>query len=576
MHRRLPEFRAALLRPREKLEAGVFVVRGMAPRQALFRRWLEREGLAPLPLRPPEPWEPLAPLRHLLEHHGLSLPELEPEELCFESLWLGADTVRMRLFLRAALLLGRSPTVAGIRLADFGAPVWGAMLNYVRQGHLHMPIAFLAEASSKERVPPNVVKLDLDEVDEAELHEAARPEPASETDASRPGPRVSFHALAYLAQARFFGDTIRPAELRAVTRADPKRRLAELRAAGLVDRRNRLVPERLHDLELPELPQGPRWAERALGALRRRRQAGASRRLWLQARLGMAAPRRMKVSAALACRAAIELGERVASGLLGSLPDGTLDKEALAVSTLFSTQVGEADAGEAMERFHAALRRLGQPYGPLLVARLAMRRGEREAGRQLAACRDKLLAAGHQEPAALLSLELARWHLSHYRIRPALQALASAGEPGHWVLSWLKHCVLAEVYIRMDRLDFARTYAQKALAAPPRPMSPVLKSDFHVTMGQLFARAGWELQAESALEKARETYVAARDAVRMGRYLIVRGELFWRAKDREMAKQSFSRAVRILNELKAGMLAREAELKLALLMQGVTAETVGV
>jgi tetratricopeptide (TPR) repeat protein len=566
---KLAEFRAALLRPREKLEAAVLVVRGGAAQRSRLRRWLEEQGLAPLPLRPPEPWEPLAPLRHLLEHHGLELPELSEEELRFESLWLGAGVARTRLFLRCALLLGRAPSVAGIRLSDFNVPIWGALLNFVRQGHLHMPVAFLAEANSKERVPPGVVRLDLDELTDADLPPATVPEPGG----ARPPGR---HALAYLAQARFFGEAIRPAELRGVTRADSRRRLAELRAAGLVDRRNRIRVERLVGLTLPELPSSVRWAERALRVLRRKGQATSGRGLWLLARVGQAAQNRCAPDEALACRAAIELGEPAARALLRSVSAGALAPGCLAASTLLAVHVGEAESQDSSGAIQEALRKLGQPFGLLLVARMAMRRGERAAGRQVAACRDRLLAAGHPEAAALLSLELARWHLAHFRLRPALQAIGSCGEPSHWVLHWLKYLVLTEVYVRMDRLDFARTYAQKALAAPPRPMSPVLKSDFYVAMGQLFARSGLELQAESTLEKAREAYVAAREAVRMGRYLIVRGELFWRCRDMEMAKQSFSRAVRILNELKSGLLAREAELKLALILHGVAATTVGV
>jgi tetratricopeptide (TPR) repeat protein len=239
---------------------------------------------------------------------------------------------------------------------------------------------------------------------------------------------------------------------------------------------------------------------------------------------------------------------------------------------LLGIDLGEGSGG--FERLQQELVQMGMPYGLLLVGRLALREGRRESGRQVAACQDRLLAAGHTEAAGLLSTDLARWHLAHFRPRPALQAIGRIPETT-WVLRWLRHLALAEIYITMDRTDFARTHAQRALAAPPRPMSPLLKSDLYLTMGRLFARSRLDLQAESALERAREVYTSAQDGARLGCYLIVRGELYWRVKDLESARQMFSRAIRILSQLGAGMLAREAELKLSLVLQGVHIDSIG-
>jgi len=185
---------------------------------------------------------------------------------------------------------------------------------------------------------------------------------------------------------------------------------------------------------------------------------------------------------------------------------------------------------------------------------------------QLNHCLQQLAEAGISWAAALVAGELARWHLGQGRIQAAFQLLNPYKGVDDWAVRWSGALLFAEAFCRMGRLDLARNSLEQATAIAPKPLSPVLVGEVRLLSARLLSAAGESEQVQVQLREARDIFRAAGDGVRLGRYLLLAAEGPWRQEFFEEARNLLGRALDIFRRYHDGLGAREAQLKLGLVL----------
>jgi tetratricopeptide (TPR) repeat protein len=232
-------------------------------------------------------------------------------------------------------------------------------------------------------------------------------------------------------------------------------------------------------------------------------------------------------------------------------------------------------SGEGVERLpRVEALELPSPYGEMALAREAAFEKGRGV-KVIQASMEALEAQGAMESAGWLASELARWHLGHGRLREVFSLLTPHKASENWGIRWQVYRLLAQAYAQMKRTDLAHHALEEATRWIPKPLPPVLVGELRlVTAGFLLAE-GEQDAAAIQLRAARDTFRAAGDGARLGRYLMLSGERHWQRGAFEEAKGFFGRALELFRGYRDGLGAQEAQLKLGLVLHEAPASILG-
>jgi tetratricopeptide (TPR) repeat protein len=560
-----------LLEPLQTGTAKMFALRHKDRGEELYRRLTQAE-LPMVRLRSPLPWEPLAPLRHLCEHLGRSLPEWDPADIGLQALWLGSSVALSRFFLRVVELLSRCKTIAWIGETDLQTPVWSEFLWLVRQQQLNLPISFVYAAQKHTAGEIGILMLD-------DLDAATYSADTSQCELSARCEWPKQHELPkqqrdYLTKALIFGDTFDRYAMSKVSLANHERRIQELIARGLLDCDLRFCPELLR-FDHIEPPFGHRWRKSCLAQISRKSLQRENAKFWL-----------CFAKDPILRHPSLVQQSSVASAILSIDPDLMGKRVALLQPEDATPEVRLTGLLAASHRlaFDAEIFVLGPlptPYAQLAQAKLAIHReASPQNKRSLIAELEMMHRVLSNTPwawaAALIAVELARWHLAHGRLQQVFTLLKPHQELTDWIIRWQVYTLLAATYVRLVRFDLAHNALERAVACVPKPISPVLIAEIRLLSSQLISATGDTEASELQLKLARDTFLAASDGIRLGRYLLLAAENKWKNCLLEDARNLFGRALDLFRRYRDAFGVYEAQLKLGLVINGSPPEILGI
>lgn len=143
-------------------KTGVFAIRGGISLRNPLRQLIHHAGVADVVLRPPLPWEPLAPLQHLCHYVQHPFPAWESIDTDLLSLSLGAPVILHRYFQRILENWPNQPMLAWIDSTDLSTPVWQEFLQLACHEVLHIPVCFAYMLPPSQSVPNGVKILNPD------------------------------------------------------------------------------------------------------------------------------------------------------------------------------------------------------------------------------------------------------------------------------------------------------------------------------------------------------------------------------------------------------------------------------
>jgi len=541
------EWMSSLAFPFSSQLAQVVALRHESPDAGLaLVHLLEEEGLPVFPVRPPLPWDSVAPLRHLCSYWQKEWPSWSERELELSAFWLGRRVFLSRLFLRVAESLRGCQAVVWIDLEDLHAPIWGDFLQLARQNQLHIPVTFAFHATPEERIPLGVRSLKVD-LSEAELKKRKR---LAQKHFGRPLPT---RTAQYLGQILVLGDTYQAQSIRKISRARHGKQVAKLQDAKVLSEDFQIVLDSLRFAKAQYPRCSKSWRKRVL-----HQSVPEHVKLWLE--WGHPPVMISKNPLQSFRKETLLMAHDEALCALVSGGDDGLLEEVHYISGLLCSSV-ERKEKTGLQQSH--------PQGdltPLMRVRVALGLPT-DPIKVLQSNYQDLLASGATWSAALLACELVRWHLAFGRIHQAFPLLKRFQGVEDWAVQWLIHVSFARAFARIHRGDLARSHLEKAIAATPKPMSPVLLGEVRLCSAILSESSGNTEAAELQRNEARVTFRAAGDGMRLGMYLLALGEHHWRKKELEDARNSFGRALDIFRRYGDGMGVIEARLKLGLVIK---------
>lgn len=522
-------------------------------------RWLGWMATQPLPLvllRPPQPWFPLAPLVHLCAYHGVTPPPIQSKEIDIPSLWLGASVCLSRWFLRFGEVLQASPTVAWIEGADLDAPLWGEFLRMACLGYLKLPIHFVFLSKQGQTVHAGMQRLRV-EPPFVQHKNTSQYRAFSRDVAERWGQRLSRQAADYLGQALVFGDRLDVEAMRRLSRANHIRRRAELRRCGVLDQDGAFAQDRLRFAAPIFARRSERWHRAALRFCEST-ACSATTKLWLYL-----AEKNQRSSWVIeedaVVRGLLELGTPAWAAALAVCTGAGVSERVRLCAYLLAHREAEQPVP------NADAMGLSAPYRQMALIR-SIGANKEEGIAALNTSLQQLSVLEAPWAAALAALEMARWHLGQGRLRMVFQLLSPFKESDSWAVRWWSSLLFAEVYCRLERHDLSRNAIEQAIAVVPKPMSPVLVGEIRMATARLLGASGESEEAEVQLVEARDAFRAAGDGIRLGRYLMAVGELFWQREAFEDARGLFGKSIDLFRRYRDGIGLWEAQLKLGLVL----------
>lgn len=515
--------------------------------------------------RPSVPWEPLAPLRQLVESCGVPYPDWTPEDACISSALLGVSPVQTRLFLRMATALRTFNVWFWIRAEDLQLPVWGDFLRWVQRGQWKAPIGFVYTLSPTHRALPGT-----------SIYTGTEYVEHFEGSSSSTGPAsISFskNEAKYLTQLLLLGDTLRLDEMKKVSRANHARHIRVLRQKNVLQKDNTLVPEALFNLRITALPKGSAWCRSVFKRLQSRQTEPSQRSLlWLKAHRSTVLQGTDPKTSTYTHFAFIfeqssqlhnaqTLGRAFSSESIWRSIVNLLQgrqKDALEPIDINSSTDPNKDSIQHLERLLTTAL-TPQEVGALQAESLHIPHGT--------SC---------TEFHVQLALLYARWHLSQGRIQSVFTLLKAHQTRTEWALQWQLHRIYSEAFRRMKRLDLARSHLEKAIAFLPQPISPVLLAEVRIASTQIQLAQSSSVDAAEQLEYAKKTFIAAGDGKRLGSLLSIQGEEHWKHRRWDEARAMFTRALELFRQNEAFLELAEVRLKLGLVLRKSPANTLHI
>lgn len=564
--------------------------------------FLRNEGHPTLVLRPSQPWDVLAPLRHLSSHWQRPFPTLDNDDTDLSAAWLGTQVIVARFFLRFTESLRGCRTLAFLRYEDLSQPLLHDLFRMIRQDKIQLPISFLFRLGPDQpheigfrhlerqgwpryQSPPNPPNPGPEE--DSLLHqptdaaeplgsrgqggfaplsgfggEATKTLPFLSVDA--PQTRLSKPLLRYLGQALVLGEPFDPTRMAAISRADHKAKEAALLELGLLRPDRSFCFETFASSEVLWPKGSLSWRRKVARLLSKEGRLTPALEIWLRLAFEPRMKARRPLSHETTLAGLMAFGAEKIGAFFGSLTDQDASPSARLLAWLGLTSLPEIPLPSPLS--------LALPLPLELLAKARFPDLQKDEGLEaIVAQLPKLADQGLSWVAGLISSDLARWHLGHGRLRPAFQLLTPYKEDGPWPLRWLANFLLADAYGRMGRLDLGYHSLEKATACLPRPISPILAGDLRLLSARLHDLAGDKDALALQLSEARDVFRAAGDGVRLGRYLLVAAEVRWKHRDLEEARAFFGRALDLFRRYHDGFGAQEAQLKLGLVINGAPA-----
>ncbi|MCB9640950.1 MAG: tetratricopeptide repeat protein [Myxococcales bacterium] len=552
--------------------------------QERWLQWMQHVGLPWMIAQPPLPWEPLAPLRHLFKEAGASFPIIEAQETGPSAIWLGGSVLLSRFFLRVTEALHPCQKVVWIEGEDLDSPVWGDFLRMACLGYLKLPMSFVFLSSQGQRMHAGMQRIRTEPPSwPRELGDVSR---QMEHKVSLWGKALPKQTARFLGKALLFGDRLETDKIERVSRASYVRHRAELRRAGILGEDDQFALGRLRAAKAI-YPEGTgKWRRQVWRLLEEEGELSSGpKRLWLrmvrqdeqdantktqknatssqesdvtaQARFLFAGGEALDEVAVV--QSILSLGAVPWASWLAAAPSSVVTMRGRFGAFLLAHR--EADAMvPSVDSID-----LEPPYDALASVRAVGARKD-EGVALMNEILQKLSTQEQPWAAALVAIDLARWHLGQGRLRPAFQLLGPFKEIQDWGVQWAMGLVLTEVYCRLERYDLSRHVLEEAAASVPRPMSPVLVGELRMATARLFGTSGDLDAAEEQLSEARDAFRAAGDAVRLGRYLLAVGEIMWRREQFEEARGIFGKALDLFRRYRDAIGLWEAQLKLGLVL----------
>ncbi|TNE45288.1 MAG: hypothetical protein EP343_27120 [Deltaproteobacteria bacterium] len=498
-------------------------------------------------LRPPLPWEPLAPLRHLCEHAGGQYPGWEESDALLPTLILGEAVRRTRFYLRVAEELYASPTVAFVSHEEMQAPLWGDFLRFLRNHGAFLPLCFVLHLPENAPPLPRAVPLPLQAPPGSPLDLKAKAAFGAEL------PKV---LRSYLSQCLVFGDRYQPEAMKGVSRANHTQRLNELRAAGLFDFELQVVADRLASAGPLQLPKGVAWRRKALASLEEDRPAV---RHWLRYHRQpvLKANKESQAQELWSAGQVLPLDQSLQRVPVPSSPSG---QEAYLGACVL--EASSLDATPSTLPTHK-LRPPHQQLAHVFLGDLSHRKSLEDLQNWL----EELVHMGANDEAGMVACRLARWHLGCGRVQAVFGLLKPYKASKPWAIRWLVETMYAEAFCQIHRMDLARSCVEQAVQAAPPPIAPPLVGELRLLTARLLLADGLAEEAQVQMSEARQLFLQSGEGVRLGRYFVRVGELHWKAERWDEARNTLSRGLNLFRRYNDGLGVQEAQLKLGLILR---------
>lgn len=526
-----------------------------------LRGWLQARGHRVVMLRPTTPWDPAAPFRHLCASVGHSLPTLSPTPMSWTMAWLGPQVFHIPFFDQVAKCLRDTPLVAFVAVEEGAGrsfSLWQSFLLWVMHHQVNAPLTLVHILSAKQPPAPG---RRLPESVQAFVQDL--PEPALPAWLERPIPRW---VQSYVPQLLFVGDHVNIRAVRRISRAQHVKRIGQLKQMGWIDEEGDFDPEVLHMLSLGSVPQSESWWRKAMRLLRDGGLFDDMRAFWLEvchpgAKQGKASSR------ALWSGAFLQLSPEQWLSQLGTLQGARLSpEEQWSAYLLASRMLPDPLQEEALARWE-----LPAPWETLRRARMAFQTPT-EGPQLLQRCREVLEEEGMLQMAGMVALEEARWQLLQKRPRLAIALLKMHEEADDWVLAWLRHILWAQAFLQMGRLDMVQHKMQQAVNVLPGHTSRALVSELRLLSAAIFDKKGLPQEADIQIDEATQLCRSSGDGARLALVLGFSAERLWRQGRLEQARGLYSQVLALARHSHDLLAARDAQIKLGLVIREVPFE----